>query len=289
MQVLTGDSSNFSWEPSTDGKAVAYALSTDKIGNEEIFIGRPPFSNNSTTIGRILSSHRCLYIPFKGKEHRIEHYEILVYRKNPIIRNSIGFIQPLYPTRLFDGEIIRGSSAQTLLSYASSSLLQTASNRKNSHNIIEENILILYICQVKWTHTTSRSSIPPTAIFGGRDSNFSIQHIGRCMHEGNLLPCRVVPSKLVALVTSNGIEIEKQTFQILIGSHSKWISSSGGNVPANAFPGGCTKEEEVLYIGRTYYKGGLIVGKVHKSHRCIYVGYNGRELSFPDYEVLIED
>lgn len=104
MQVLTGEPKSFSWEPSNDGKAVTYALSTDKIGNEEIFIGRAPFSNNSITIGKILPSHRCLYIQLNGKEHRIENYEILVYRKDTIMRNAIGFL---------DGKIIRGSSAQT--------------------------------------------------------------------------------------------------------------------------------------------------------------------------------
>ena len=109
------------------------------------------------------------------------------------------------------------------------------------------------------------------------------------MHEGNLLPCKIIPNQLVASVTLNGIEIEKKTFEILIGSESKWISSNLGDVPINAFPAGYTKQGEVLYIGRTNYKGGLIVGKVHKSHRCIYVGCNGREYSFPEYEVLIKD
>lgn len=109
------------------------------------------------------------------------------------------------------------------------------------------------------------------------------------MHKGNMLPCKVIPRKLVASVTLNGLEIEKHTFEILIGSKSKWISSSGGDVPKNAFPVGYTKKGEVLYIGRNNYKGGLNIGKVHKSHGCIYVGYNGREYSFADYEILIED
>lgn len=109
------------------------------------------------------------------------------------------------------------------------------------------------------------------------------------MHEGSLLPCKVIPNKPVARVTLNGVEIAKQTFEILIGSNSKWVTCSSGNTPANAFPGGYTKQGEVLYIGRASFNGGLIVGRVHKSHRCIYVGHNGREVSLPDYEVLIED
>ena len=129
LQVLTSeDRSCFSWESSTDGKVVEYAISTDKVGNEEIFIGKAPFSNNSITIGRILPSHRCLYYPFNGKEYRMEHYEILVNRKKQITRNLIGSIPPLYPLRLFDDTVMKESSAQTVLSNVSSLLLQTASN-----------------------------------------------------------------------------------------------------------------------------------------------------------------
>lgn len=52
------------------------------MGHEEIYIGRAPFSG-SLTVGRIQPSHRCLYIPYNGLEHRIEHYEVLVYKPRP--------------------------------------------------------------------------------------------------------------------------------------------------------------------------------------------------------------
>lgn len=132
-------------------------------------------------------------------------------------------------------------------------------------------------------------AIPTTAIFGGRDSNFSVLYVGRAMHLGNLLPCKVHPTRKLAVVTLNGVEAEKQTYEILIGSNSKWVSASSGNVPANALPGGYTKQGEVLYIGRANHLGGLIVGRIQKSHRCVYVGHGGREYSLSDYEVLIED
>lgn len=109
------------------------------------------------------------------------------------------------------------------------------------------------------------------------------------MHEGHLLPCKVIPNKRVACVTLHGLEIQKQSFEILIGSCSKWEAAREGNIPRNAFPGGYTKQGEVLYIGRANYNGGLIVGRIHKSHGCIYIGANGREHSLAAYEVLIED
>lgn len=109
------------------------------------------------------------------------------------------------------------------------------------------------------------------------------------MHGGHLLPCKVTSNRHIACVTLNGVECEKHSFEILIGSCSKWAAANNGYVPSNAFAAGFTKQGEVLYIGRANYDGGLIVGRIHKSHRCIYVGANGREYSFADYEVLIED
>lgn len=102
MQVLTGDSSCVSWEPSSQGVSVANAISTDRMGHEEIYIGRAPFSG-SLTVGRIQPSHRCLYIPYNGQEHRIEHYEVLVWkqpapawRPNPM--KNVKMNQPLIPS-----------------------------------------------------------------------------------------------------------------------------------------------------------------------------------------------
>jgi Protein of unknown function (DUF3421) len=82
LQVLTGDPSLLSWEPSSHGRFVADALTIDKMGGEEIFVGRAPFSNSKHP-GRVQPSHQCLYIPFDGREHRIESYEVLVLRKTP--------------------------------------------------------------------------------------------------------------------------------------------------------------------------------------------------------------
>lgn len=109
------------------------------------------------------------------------------------------------------------------------------------------------------------------------------------MHEGHLLPGKVIPNRKIVSVTHNGLDIEKQVYEVLVGSNSRWMAASNGNVPTNAFPGGYTKQAEVLYVGRCNHNGGLIVGRVHKSHRCIYIGVNGREYSFSDYEVLVED
>lgn len=80
LQVLTGDAFCFSWEPWDNGKLVTNAFSTDNTGLEEIFICR---AADSLMVAKIQPSHCCLFIPYDSLEHRIEHYEVLVYRKKP--------------------------------------------------------------------------------------------------------------------------------------------------------------------------------------------------------------
>ena len=80
FEVLSGKSDKFCWEPASNGQVPANAISTDRVNNEEMFVGRAPFEG-SVTVGKVHPSHNCLYIAFGGKEHIIKHYEVLVFMK----------------------------------------------------------------------------------------------------------------------------------------------------------------------------------------------------------------
>lgn len=75
---------------------------------------------------------------------------------------------------------------------------------------------------VQWTPTTSRAPLPRNAILGGRDTDGAQIYVGRASHEGDMIPCKVIPSKQVAYVSHNGFEIAKHNFDILIGNDVKW-------------------------------------------------------------------
>lgn len=40
--------------------------------------------------------------------------------------------------------------------------------------------------------------LPPGAVYAGADSDGSELYVGRCHHNGDLIPCKVIPSKQVA-------------------------------------------------------------------------------------------
>lgn len=73
------DTKGLQWVPAKGGVPPYDALHTytDKNGLS-IFIGRAIFEG-SRIIGRISLYDRCLYIPYNGKEIRVNNYEALVY------------------------------------------------------------------------------------------------------------------------------------------------------------------------------------------------------------------
>ncbi|CRK90380.1 CLUMA_CG003994, isoform A [Clunio marinus] len=286
FEILTGDSSEFSWV--TYRQIVTDAVVTDKIANENIYVGRAKHSN-SLTVGKFQPSKHFLFIPYGGKEHSIESFELLTYKKKTIKQTFLPGFEPRLGYMSFAGNFNPGNCVPTLqrrriieqTGYPRTSTTTpttiVASPTSNAPNL-------------EWKQMTSASSMPSNAIQGGRESNYTILYVGRCMHEGHLMPCKVIPSRKVACVSFNGVEIEKKNFEILVGSvNGRWVPYSNGNVPGNAFVGGYTKQGELFYVGRVLFNNAMLVGRINKSRQCIYVSSQGREYSFSNYEVLMDD
>ncbi|KAG4072159.1 hypothetical protein HA402_015658 [Bradysia odoriphaga] len=218
FEVLIG-STDFVWEPASDGGVPAGAVTTGRDGNEEIFVGRGPFLN-SITVGKVHPSHRCLYLGYNGREEKVRSYEVLVYRK------------------------------------------------------------------LSWISSSIRDVLPRDAVLGGRDSDGSPIYVGRASHDGATLICKVLPSKQAAYVATNGVEISKLHYEVLVGRTVRWKADKNGKVPRDAFAAGRATNGETLYIGRAPHNGSLTIGKVHPTHGCLYMPYGGSEVSLREYEVL---
>ena len=69
---------------------------------------------------------------------------------------------------------------------------------------------------MQWVATTSRAALPGNAILAGRDTDGSPIYVGRAKHEQDLIPAKVIPSKQVAYISYNGLEIPKHNFEVRI-------------------------------------------------------------------------
>uniref|UniRef100_A0A0K8RGT3 Putative cytoplasm n=1 Tax=Ixodes ricinus TaxID=34613 RepID=A0A0K8RGT3_IXORI len=111
----------------------------------------------------------------------------------------------------------------------------------------------------------------------------------RAVHNGSVIPGKVVPSHKCCYVSDDGAEHSHHEYQALVTESSQfdWIPASDGFLPTGAVQGGSCVTGEPLYIGRTYHEGTLTIGKIQPSHRCLYIPYGGEEHCYHDYEVLV--
>lgn len=70
------------------------------------------------------------------------------------------------------------------------------------------------------------------------------------------------------------------------GGAAAWLDMTGGDVPANAVPGGMDVSGESLFVGRARHEGALLPGKIVPSHGCCYVPWGGAEHAKQEYQVL---
>ncbi|XP_026467214.1 uncharacterized protein LOC113370734 [Ctenocephalides felis] len=140
-----------------------------------------------------------------------------------------------------------------------------------------------------WRATTCHQSsmLCPKGVLAGRDSDGTEIYVGRSLYQGDVVPAKVIPNKSAAYISYNGVEVPVNNFEILVRSECKWVQSRNGTVPPGAFPVGQTVSGEVLYAGRVHLRGGVAVGKVHPSHGCCYIPYNGQEEAHKVYEVMV--
>ncbi|XP_060519826.1 uncharacterized protein LOC132698015 [Cylas formicarius] len=134
---------------------------------------------------------------------------------------------------------------------------------------------------------SSSGQVPPSAFAGGEDNGEPV-YVIRAQYNGALLPGKLIPSHGQAYVAWGGAENTVQEYEVLCDFPGQWVACSGGNIPGNALPGGQSEDGEALFVGRVVHDGSLTVGKIQPSHGVLYIPYGGQELSFSDYEILVQ-
>ena len=166
--------------------------------------------------------------------------------------------------------------------------------------------------EVNW-EAVSDGPLPSNALPAGVYTNGEILYVGKRQHHHDKIPGYFVPKeKTLHLCCGSDEHCYDKGFKVLTVEEQdafEWGTYSGGEIPSTAIPGGNTSAEEVLYIGRTVTNSDVtlgktwqrapinlphgsvtntqLVGKIHCSHRCLYVPWGGKEYIYPSYEVLM--
>ncbi|XP_058125211.1 natterin-4-like [Anopheles coustani] len=137
-----------------------------------------------------------------------------------------------------------------------------------------------------WQYCNINGPFPQNMVRAGVDADGEVIYVGRAFHEGDMIPAKVIPGKNLAFVCHGGEEVLKEDFEVLRYGAFVWEFSSNGSVPETAVKIGQTAEGEPLFMGRAIYNGSQTPGKVHSSHGCCYLPFDGAEVSVNEYEVL---
>lgn len=144
---------------------------------------------------------------------------------------------------------------------------------------------------VEWIHSTpsSAAALTDKAVVAGYEGHDgSPLWVIRARHEGDLIPGKLAIKHRAAYVPWGGKENSVQNFEVLCARPEKvrWVESKDGAVPPNAIAAGNTYSGETLFVGRARQQGSLTPGKVHPSHKVMYMSFAGNEIPHKIYEVL---
>lgn len=144
---------------------------------------------------------------------------------------------------------------------------------------------------IEWVPTNSRDapSLSNRAVVAGYEGHDgSPLWVIRAAFEGDLIPGKLAVKHHAAYIPWGGRENAVQSIEVCCARPEKvkWVESRDGNVPPQAIPGGRTSSGETLYIGRAHQQGSLTPGKIHQSHKVMYISFAGNEVPHKVYEVL---
>ncbi|XP_037806109.1 uncharacterized protein LOC119600114 isoform X1 [Lucilia sericata] len=257
-----------------------------------IYVGRA-YHEGDNMPAKVVPSKGCAYIAWGGLEHVKTHYEILVgqgYGWQPCYGGAVppnavrtGMTctgEPLY--------VGRGHHANSLcvgkIHPSHGCLYIPFGGQEVRINTYE---VLVFENRENWVASTPNYT-PPGAVVAGHDTDRAVIYVGRAMHEGEMLPCKFIPSKGCAYVCYGGYEINKRNFEVLCGFGYAWIKPHHHVIPPNAVSTGRSRNGEPLFVGRGHHSGSLTPGLVSVSQRCLFIPYGGREIRINDYEVLIK-
>ncbi|BFG03203.1 natterin-3 [Drosophila madeirensis] len=133
-------------------------------------------------------------------------------------------------------------------------------------------------------------NVPEGALQCGTDEDGLPTYVARGYFNDDLLPASYVPQKKAAFGSwscrshrlVDGVEV-----LVLNDCDCQWVPGSTGSFPPNALQTGYSEIGEVTYTGRGVYEGITRLGKVHPSHKVMYIPHHGQEVNTSSYEVLV--
>lgn len=128
----------------------------------------------------------------------------------------------------------------------------------------------------------------PSNAFPGGDNDGEPIFVARGRVGGSLAAGSLLGSHKCCYVAWGGNSHSLSEYEVLCNFSGSWIEWSGTQMPRSGYVAGVSEvNQELMYVGRAIVDGILKVGKIHPSHGVTYIGHNGCEIAFANYEILV--
>lgn len=217
-EVLCGQ--NYKWIHCGHGQVPFNAVRTGTTTTgEPLYIGRGHWQG-SLTVGKIHPSHNCLYIPYGGREHRLDSYEVLIFERGDTWNSVCGGQIP--PGAVVGGHDSDGGTIFVGRSHHAGEYLpaKVIPNKRCAYvsysgcEIIKDTYEVLTGHGYGWAHAT-HGNIPPNAVFAGSAHGERL-YIGRGHWQNSLTVGKVHPTHGCLYIAYGGSEVRLDNYEVLV-------------------------------------------------------------------------
>lgn len=112
-------------------------------------------------------------------------------------------------------------------------------------------------------------------------------YIGKAFHEGELWPAKILPHKRRAAITYGGNvhHLEEYDYICEPSNTIEWVPFNAS--VTNLVEVGRDSNNSVFYVGRCEHMGTLVPGRVNSIKTHLYIGWDGAEIIYETFEVLV--
>ncbi|XP_072950038.1 uncharacterized protein [Epargyreus clarus] len=148
-----------------------------------------------------------------------------------------------------------------------------------------------YAPAIEWIPTTPQNAhaLSDRAVVAGYEGHDgSPLWVIRAKFGSDLIPGKLAIKHRSAYVPWGGKENPVSSIEVCCArpDQVRWVPTKDNAIPQNAVVGGHTSSGEPLYVGRAKEQGSLTPGKVHPSHKVMYISFAGQEIAHQVYEIL---
>lgn len=191
---------------------------------EPLYVGRGCWAG-SLTVGKVHPSHGCLYLPYGGREQRLDSYEVLVQQEMWVagsamhillMQNTVRAGQDIDGSEIFVGRAHHDEAGGPL----PAKLIPSKGCAYISYagqEFQKDEFEVLVGSNYSWT-SAEGGAVPEKAVSCGATPDGEMLYIGRGHWCGSLMPGKVHPSHGCLYVPFGGQEISIHSYEVLVWS-----------------------------------------------------------------------